>query len=62
MPALKALVEAGHQVIAVVTQPDKPKGQGKGSPDDTCENTGHGIRHSGVPAGEGAGSILCGGP
>lgn len=29
VPALKALVEAGHQVIAVVTQPDKPKGMGK---------------------------------
>lgn len=27
--ALKALVEAGHQVSAVVTQPDKPKGRGK---------------------------------
>ena len=29
VPALKALVEAGHQAIAVVTQPDKPKGRGK---------------------------------
>ena len=29
VPALKALAEAGHQVIAVVTQPDKPKGRGK---------------------------------
>ena len=29
VPALKALVEADHQVIAVVTQPDKPKGRGK---------------------------------
>ena len=29
VPALKALVEAGHQVTAVVTQPDKPKGRGK---------------------------------
>ena len=29
VPALKALVEAGHQVIAVVTQPDKQKGRGK---------------------------------
>lgn len=29
VPALKALVEAGHQVIAVVTQSDKPKGRGK---------------------------------
>lgn len=27
--ALTALVEAGHDVIAVVTQPDKPKGRGK---------------------------------
>ena len=24
VPALRALVEAGHQVTAVVTQPDKP--------------------------------------
>ena len=27
--ALQALIEAGHQVTAVVTQPDKPKGRGK---------------------------------
>ena len=27
--ALEAIVEAGHQVAAVVTQPDKPKGRGK---------------------------------
>lgn len=26
---LEALIEAGHQVAAVVTQPDKPKGRGK---------------------------------
>ena len=29
VPALEALVEAGHEVAAVVTQPDKPKGRGK---------------------------------
>ncbi len=29
VPTLKALVEAGHDVAAVVTQPDKPKGRGK---------------------------------
>lgn len=29
VPALEALVGAGHEVIAVVTQPDKPKGRGK---------------------------------
>ena len=27
--ALEALVEAGHEVVLVVTQPDKPKGRGK---------------------------------
>ena len=29
VPILEALVQGGHQVIAVVTQPDKPKGRGK---------------------------------
>ena len=29
VPALEALAEGGHQVIAAVTQPDKPKGRGK---------------------------------
>ena len=27
--ALEAIIEAGHEVTAVVTQPDKPKGRGK---------------------------------
>ena len=27
--ALEAIVKAGHEVAAVVTQPDKPKGRGK---------------------------------
>lgn len=27
--ALNALMEAGHEILAVVTQPDKPKGRGK---------------------------------
>lgn len=29
VPALEALIEAGHEVCAVVTQPDKAKGRGK---------------------------------
>ena len=29
VPALRALVEGGHKVTAVVTQPDKQKGRGK---------------------------------
>lgn len=29
VPTLKALVEAGHEVAAVVTQPDRPRGRGK---------------------------------
>ena len=26
---LEALIEAGHEVVLAVTQPDKPKGRGK---------------------------------
>jgi len=29
VPALNALVEAGHDVAAVITQPDRPRGRGK---------------------------------
>lgn len=29
VPALEAIAKGGHQVIAAVTQPDKPKGRGK---------------------------------
>ena len=29
VPSLHALTEAGYEVAAVVTQPDKPKGRGK---------------------------------
>jgi methionyl-tRNA formyltransferase len=29
VPSLKALVEYGHNVLAVVTQPDRPKGRGR---------------------------------
>ena len=27
--ALEKIIEAGHQVVSVVTQPDKPKGRGE---------------------------------
>ena len=26
VPSLRALLEAGHEVVAVVTQPDRPRG------------------------------------
>ncbi len=29
VPTLEALIKGGHQVVAAVTQPDKPKGRGK---------------------------------
>ena len=29
VPTLEAIVEAGHEVLAVVTQPDRPKGRGQ---------------------------------
>ena len=28
---LEALIQAGHQVVLAVTQPDKPKGRGHGA-------------------------------
>src|ERR1700729_3627704 len=28
LPSLDALLEAGHAVVAVITQPDRPKGRG----------------------------------
>ncbi|MEG6511381.1 methionyl-tRNA formyltransferase [Desulforamulus ruminis] len=29
VPCLEAIVQAGHQVVGVITQPDKPRGRGK---------------------------------
>ena len=29
VPSLKALIENSHKVVAVITQPDRPKGRGK---------------------------------
>ena len=29
VPTLNALVEAGHDIMAVVAQPDRPKGRGQ---------------------------------
>ena len=29
IPSLRALVQAGHNVVCVVTQPDRPKGRGR---------------------------------
>jgi len=29
VPTLQAMIEAGHEVIAVITQPDRPRGRGK---------------------------------
>src|SRR6266511_4121042 len=31
VPCLQALLQAGHQVSAVVTQPDRPAGRGQGT-------------------------------
>ncbi|MBI5644036.1 MAG: methionyl-tRNA formyltransferase, partial [Deltaproteobacteria bacterium] len=28
VPSLEALIEAGHNIIAVLTRPDKPRGRG----------------------------------
>ncbi len=46
VPSLRALVSAGHDVVAVVTQPDKPKGRGRRTapPPVKCEAVSHGIQ------------------
>ena len=31
VPYLTALIEAGHEIVAVVTQPDRPAGRGRKS-------------------------------
>lgn len=46
VPSLEALIEAGHLVAAVVTQPDKPQGRGMGSLPSPVKKAAlaHGIR------------------
>src|SRR4030066_590684 len=29
VPSLEALIDAGHEILTVVTQPDRPKGRGR---------------------------------
>ena len=59
VPALEALVKAGHEVAAVVTQPDKPKGRGKAVLMTPVKEKAHGVRDPGLSAQEGAGSGVC---
>ena len=57
VPSLKALIEAGHEVCGVFSQPDKPVGrhQNKLKPTPVKECALSGARHPGLPAGEAAG-------
>ena len=41
VPPLAALVKAGYEVTAVVTQPDKPKGRGKTLMPNSCQRRSH---------------------
>ena len=47
VPTLEALYQSRHEVAAVVTQPDKPKGRGKAA----CQGKSAGIWNPGVSAG-----------
>ena len=51
---LEALIEAGHEVCLVVTQPDKPKGRGNAA--HTGESSGNEAWNPGVSAEEDQGS------
>lgn len=59
VPVLEALVKAGHQVEAVVTQPDKPKGRRESGSDDSGKRKSHGAWNSGLSASEGTGTGIC---
>lgn len=49
---LEALIEAGHEVVLAVTQPDKPKGRGGKMQFYTGKRSSSSTRHSGISAGE----------
>ena len=40
VPSLKALIDAGYAIPAVVTRPDRPKGRGRGEPGGSGEGGG----------------------
>ena len=46
--ALEAILEAGHEVVCVVTQPDKPKGRGKVM--QCCKGVRRKARDTGISA------------
>ena len=55
VPTLEALVTGGHEIIAAVTQPDKPKGRGKAVLMTPVKEKAL-VRDSGLPAGKGQGA------
>lgn len=51
VPCLKALKDSGHEIITVVTQPDRPKGRGhRLTP--SCKKGCPGSRFKGLAAGK----------
>ena len=53
---LEALVKSEHEVVAVVTQPDKPKGRGKAMQPTPVKEVALRERPSGASAEKGAGA------
>ena len=47
---LRELAKAGHEIAGVISQPDKPKGQGKEPAAHTGQRSGDGIGTSGISA------------
>ena len=54
VPSLNALVEAGHEVVAVYAQPPRPAGRGKGRAQDRSPRAGGGARDRGADAADAA--------
>ena len=45
VPSLNALLERGHEILAVYTQPDKPKGKGAQAAAAARKRNGNGTQY-----------------
>ena len=50
VPSLNALVEAGHEVVAVYSQPPRPAGRGKGERKTAVHERAEQLGHRGADA------------
>ena len=57
---LEALIEAGHEIVLAVTQPDKPRGRGKEMQYSPVKEAALAARYSGISATADSRCRMCG--